>query len=90
MLELVWEMMTLTLTLLVPLVLAGLAGGIVGGLFVGYVGLQDQAIAAMIRAASVIVAVVITGSAMYASVQEFTATAWAQIATIGQIGEVAY
>ncbi len=84
--DLVRDMLLLAVTLLVPLVLAAAAGAVVGGLAVVYLGLQDQTLAAMVRGAAVVLAIVATGAAGFDHVAEFTRDSWSSLARVGQDG----
>ncbi len=83
-LDLVRDMFVLAVTLVVPLAAAGVVGGLLGGLFVSYIGLQDQSIAALVRAASVVVALVVTGASMHSRAQAFASEAWSTLPALGQ------
>lgn len=83
-LDLVRDMFVLAVSLVVPLAAAGVVGGLLGGLFVSYIGLQDQSIAALVRAASVVVALVVTGASMHGRAQEFASEAWSTLPALGR------
>jgi type III secretory pathway component EscS len=82
--DLVREMLVLAVYLVLPLAAAGLVGGIVGGLLVGLIGLQDQTTAMLVRAASVVLVLFVTGAAMRAEVETFATEAWAGLADLGR------
>lgn len=84
--DLVREMLTLAVFLVLPLAAAALGGGIVGGLLVALTGLQDQAVATLVRAASVVLALFVTGAAMHDEVRSFASAAWAGLPEIGRDG----
>lgn len=84
--DVVRDLLALAVTVLVPLVLAGLAGAVVGGLAVMWLGLQDQAISAMIRGIAVVLALVFTGVAAFDGAVEHTTAAWSHVAALGQRG----
>ena len=82
--DLVREMLVLAIYLVLPLAAAGLVGGVVGGLVVGLIGLQDQTTAMLVRAASVVLALFVTGAAMRTEVETFATHTWAGLADLGQ------
>jgi type III secretory pathway component EscS len=82
--DLVREMLVLAVVLVLPLAAAALAGGVVGGLVVALTGLQDQAVAGLVRAASVVLALFVTGAAMQDDVRSFASNAWAGLADLGR------
>ncbi len=84
--DIVRDLLALAVTVLLPLVLAGLAGAVVGGLAAMWLGLQDQALATMIRGVAVVVAVVFTGVAAFDGAVEQTSVAWSHVAALGQRG----
>jgi type III secretory pathway component EscS len=83
-LDLVREMLVLAVMLVLPLAAAALAGGIVGGLVVALTGLQDQTVAGLVRAASVVLALFVTGAAMHDHVRSFAASAWTELGEMGR------
>lgn len=82
--DLVAEALMLAVTLVLPLALAALAGAVVGGLVVVLLGLQEQSIASLIRAGSVVVALLLVGGALRDQLVGFTATQWSTLAARGQ------
>ena len=82
--DLVREALMLAVTLVLPLALAALAGAVVGGLVVVVLGLQDQNIAALVRAASVVVTLILVGGALRDEVVGFTTDQWSTLAARGQ------
>ena len=84
--DLVREMLVLAVFLVLPLAAAALVGGVVGGLVVALTGLQDQTVATLVRAASVVLALFVTGTAMHDEVRSFASTVWADLPEIGRDG----
>jgi type III secretory pathway component EscS len=84
--DLVREMLALAVFLVLPLAAAALAGGIVGGLVVALTGLQDQTIAGIVRAASVVLALFVSGAAMHDEVRSFASDTWSGLAAMGRDG----
>lgn len=84
--DLVREMLMLAVTLIVPLALAAAAGAVVGGLAIMGLGLQDQAVAGLLRAAAVVLAVGATGAAGFDQAVSLTRTSWEHIERVGQRG----
>lgn len=84
--DLVREMLALAVFLVLPLAAAALAGGIVGGLVVALTGLQDQTIAGIVRAASVVLALFVSGVAMHDEVRTFASDTWSGLAAMGRDG----
>ena len=84
-LDLVAEALTLAVSIVVPLAAAGLAGGVVGGLLAGLIGLQDQSIATLVRAASVVIALILVGGLLGERVEAFTARSWGDLARWGSM-----
>lgn len=80
--DMVAEALGLAVTVVLPLALAGLAGGVVGGLLAALVGLQDQTVALLVRAAAVVVAIVLAGELLVDRVQSFTAQSWSRLAAV--------
>jgi len=84
--DIVRDMLLLAVTVLLPLVLAGAAGAVLGGLVVMWLGLQDQALATMIRGIGVVVALVFTGAAAFDGAVEQTSEAWLHVEDLGRRG----
>ncbi len=84
--DIVREMLLLAVTVLLPLVLAGVAGAVIGGLVVVWLGLQDPGLAAMIRGLSVLGALAFTGAAAFEGAVDQTAAAWGHVEGIGRDG----
>lgn len=82
--DVVRDMLMVAVTVLLPLLLAGVAGAVVGGLAVMWLGLQDQGLAAMIRGVAVVLALVATGAAAFDGAVAQTADAWSHVARLGQ------
>lgn len=82
--DLVREMLVLAVVLVLPLAAAGVAGGIVGGLLVALTGLQDQTVATLVRAASVVLALFVSGAVLRDEVQTFASDTWAGLADLGR------
>lgn len=83
--DVVMHALGLAVTVVVPLALAALAGGVVGGLAATLVGLQDQTVALLFRAASVVVALVLAGGLMAQRVQDYTRESWTGLAALGSL-----
>ena len=83
-LELVREMLFLAVTLALPVAAAAMLGGIIGGLLVALVGLQDEVVAAMIRAVAVVLSLAVAGPTLAHHVRDFTAATWADLGELGR------
>jgi type III secretory pathway component EscS len=84
--DVVRDMLAVAVTVLLPLLLAGVAGAVVGGLAVLWLGLQDQALAAMIRGVAVVAALAFTAAAAFDGAVEQTTVAWGHVSRLGQDG----
>lgn len=84
--DIVRDMLMLAVTVLLPLVVAGVAGAVVGGLVVLWLGLQDQGLATMIRGLSVLAALAFTGAAAFDGAVDQTASAWGHVEGLGRNG----
>ncbi|MBV1858779.1 MAG: flagellar biosynthetic protein FliQ [Nannocystaceae bacterium] len=84
--DIVRDMLMVAVTVLLPLLLAGVAGAVIGGLVVVWLGLQDQGLATMIRGVCVLAALAFTGAAAFEGAVEETASAWAYVEGLGRDG----
>jgi flagellar biosynthesis protein FliQ len=85
-LELVREGLALVVVAAIPLLFAALLGGVLAGVAVALLGLQDQTVAAVFRAAGVVIALLLVVDDLGEQLQTFTADAWATLPALGRGG----
>ena len=83
-LDLVRDGLVVVVMAAVPLLLAALVGGVTAGVVVALAGLQDPTIAAVFRAAGVIVALLLMAGTIAEQLRDFTDDAWSVLPRLGR------
>ncbi len=83
-LDLARDGLALAVLLALPIAGAALFGALVAGTLAAVTGLQDQTIALVARSASIVAVIVLALGAFTLEVRDFTADAWARLATLGK------
>ena len=82
-LDLARDGLVLAIALILPFVAAAVAGSVVAGLLTQLTGLQDQSVAALARAAAVLVGLWLVAASLGDQMIAFTGDAWSGLAAIG-------
>ena len=84
-LEVVHAGFALVLEIAMPMLAAALAGVLVAAVLARMLGVQDAASSAVVRAAAMLVALAVLGTAWADQVRSFAASSWATLANVGQL-----